>query len=422
MHTGPMAPGARTAAGADSLRLRAGDVIHPVDLVVALAALGVSALLGGIAVGLPLTVWAVLLGFCLPWAIRRRWPLPAFGIMVATAAGQVMAGPEIVLTTLFASPMLVASVYNVATRYRWHLSMAAALVALAWAGTGVGRYSSDLGLNIGDIGLVMLSVVTAWAVGALVRSRRQYICVLEERARQLEREKETQKRVVAAAERARIAREMHDIVSHSLSSVTLLADGASRKVHHEPDRAQQAIDMARDAARGALREMRRTLDLLRDDTDADGSCPRTPHPGLDDLEDLVADARATGLPAELTIRGEPVTLSEGLDLAVYRIVQESLTNARKHGGPELSRVEVSIDHPDPGGHPGSSNLIVRVVDDGAGESPSRVAHDDADGGGHGLVGMRERVSAVGGTIETGGQARGGYRVEARFPMDGGGQS
>lgn len=393
------------------------------DFALALAVFVYNAPIQGVGGASPWYEFGIPLGLCAPWVVRRRWPLTVMGIMLAAAVVQSLLAMDV----LVADFMLAAGVYNVALRYRWPFSSLAAGLTIAWGIVAFGSRLDELYLSIGDFGSIVLLVITAWTGGALIRVRRLHVESLEERARQLEREKETQQKVIAAAERSRIARELHDIVSHSLSSVVLLADGASLKVHDEPDRAQHAMELVRDSARGALGEMRRILDLLRDEqsaTETSGSGARAPRPGVADLDTLVAESRAAGLPVQLTVGGDPVGLSEGLDLAVYRIVQESLTNARKHAGPELTAVTVRIDYPTSSGVAGD-DLVVRIVDDGSGASTARPA-----GGGHGLVGMRERVGTFAGTLSAGtlsagtppagtlsaGTGRGGgYQVVAHFP-------
>jgi signal transduction histidine kinase len=225
---------------------------------------------------------------------------------------------------------------------------------------------------------------------------------LKERARQLEREKESQARIVAAEERARIAREIHDIVSHSLSVVVVMAEGASLKMRTEPERAEKAMLTVRDTGRNALTEMRRMLDVLRDGEPES----HKPQPGIAQLGPLIEGSRASGLPVEMTLQGEPVEVTAGVDLVVYRVVQEALTNARKHAGPLLSKVAVQLRYED-------DSLEVQITDDGQGPS----AHPGSEpGGGHGLVGMCERVAAYGGKLRTDPRPGGGFEVVATLPI------
>ena len=244
--------------------------------------------------------------------------------------------------------------------------------------------------------VLVLLPITAWVSGQLARTRRQHTQALEERNRQLEREREIQVRMAAARERTRIAREIHDVVSHNLSAVTLLADGAASAVRTDPEQARTAMLTARDAGREAMSQMRSMLSVLRSDDDADLG----PQPGLDDLDVLVEEARAAGSPVRVGITGDTTDIPAGTQLALYRIVQESLTNVRKHAGP-VDDVEVAIACCE-------DDIEVRVTDDGEGDASS------AASGGHGLVGMRERVAALDGTLESG-PTYGGYEVRAVLP-------
>lgn len=356
--------------------------------------------------GGPWYEFLIPVGLCGPWLLRRRWPLPAMGVVLIAALCQSLLG----MPVLVADVMLAAGVYNLASRYRWQVSVPPALLTICWILLSWGPRLDELFLNLGDLGVFVLLVVTAWTVGALVRTRRLQVESLKHRARQLEREKQTQQRASVAAERARIARELHDIVSHSLSSVVLLADGAAHTVDEDPDRARHAMELVRDSARGALGQTRQILDLLRDDESED-SRRRSPHPGVGDLEVLVADFDRAGPAARLRVEGEVVELSGGLDLAVHRIVQEALTNARKHGGARLGQVDVEVLFPPTSGE--RDSLQVRITDDGAGGGAS-----DADTDGHGLVGIRERVAALGGTLTAAPRPDGGFEVLARLPMTG----
>lgn len=233
-------------------------------------------------------------------------------------------------------------------------------------------------LRIGDLLLLASAVVLAWSWGTFVRARRTFIAAEQQRA--VERE------------RTRIARELHDIVSHGLSATVLLAEGAAAQVHTDPDRAEQAMLRVRDTGRNSLGEMRRMLAVLRDDEPA----PDLPQPGVADLERLVEDARGTGLPVVLASTARD--LPAGLDVTVYRLVQEALTNVRKHAGEGVSRVDVVVEDRGP-------ETVVRVSDDGAGPVGSGSS-------GRGLVGMRERVQAYAGTLRAGSRATGGFEVEA----------
>jgi signal transduction histidine kinase len=248
----------------------------------------------------------------------------------------------------------------------------------------------------------------SWLVGYALRERAVQTQAAEERAARAEREREIAARVAVAEERGRIARELHDVVAHAVS-VMVLQVGAVR--HRMPEGDAEVRDTLKDVeqtGRTALAEMRRLLNAMRHD---DESIDLVPQPGLSDLETLVAQVRAAGLPVRLAVEGDPVSLPPGLDLSAYRIVQEGLTNTLKHSGASEAAVQVRY---------GPRELEVEVRDDGSGGSGSSDARDgDSDTGlGHGLVGIRERVKIYGGQMSAGASRAGGYVLRARFPLDG----
>ncbi|NYJ32273.1 sensor histidine kinase [Nocardiopsis aegyptia] len=344
---------------------------------------------------------AISVLLCGLYPLRRRSPFTVFGAMLLAACAQVLvAGGS---TLLFADLVLVFTVHHMATRFRWTVSVPAAVLVAAWLPLAAAPMLRAGHMTIDAVVALVLVIAWAWTWGTLVRVRRAHIAGLQDRARQLEREREVQARIVAARERARIARELHDIVAHSLGVMVVVADGASTKASTEPERAREAMVRVRDTGRTAMAEMRRMLHILRDDEPGELS----PQPGTARLERLVEDSRAAGLPVALTVEGDPVPLAPGPDLAVYRVVQEALTNVRGHAGPALSRAEVVLRYRD-------SEVEVRVTDDGRGDAGA-----DASPGGHGLVGMRERVAACGGTVRAGGRPGGGFEVVAVVPTGSG---
>ncbi|GAA4977550.1 sensor histidine kinase [Yinghuangia aomiensis] len=247
---------------------------------------------------------------------------------------------------------------------------------------------------------VLLSVllIIAWVLGDSMRVKRAYYAELEGRAARLERERDAHAQVAAAAERARIARELHDVVAHNVSVMVVQADGAAYAIDGAPDRARDALGTIASTGREALAEMRRLLGVLRSESE---NRPYTPQPGVDQLGDLVDRVRDAGLSVELKITGVPVPLAQGVALAAYRIVQEALTNTRKHAGP-TANAAVHLAYREDG-------LAMTITDDGRG------ADAPGDGMGHGLVGMRERVAMLGGRIDTGPAPDGGWRVHAQLP-------
>jgi signal transduction histidine kinase len=227
--------------------------------------------------------------------------------------------------------------------------------------------------------------------GIVIRIRR-------DRERLLARERDERARAAVAEERARIARELHDVVAHAISVVVLQARGGRRSLASEPEEARRALDAIERTASQALVEMRRLLGMLRTDDEALGLAPQ---PGLGGLGTLVEQVREAGLPTDLRVDGEPRELPPGVDLSAYRIVQEALTNALKHAGAR-ARARVVLTY-------GEDELLLEVADDGAGPGQS-------NGTGHGLTGMRERVSVFGGRLESGPRPEGGFAVKARLPL------
>ncbi len=253
-------------------------------------------------------------------------------------------------------------------------------------------------ITVGGLAFFALLVFGPYVAGRAIAIRRAREALLEDRAMTLQREREALARAAVAEERARIARELHDIVAHSVSVIVVQAQGGGRMVTIDPQEAIGAFATIESTGRQALAEMRRLLGLLRA---PDEQIALAPQPSLTHLDELVASVRAAGLPVELAIEGDAAPLPAGVDLSAYRIVQEALTNALKHAGPARARVIIRYEH---------KTVELEISDDGRGEDPA------ADGG-HGLVGMRERVSLVGGDLEAGAASSGGYLVRARLPLD-----
>jgi len=238
-------------------------------------------------------------------------------------------------------------------------------------------------------------VLTALFAGLTAASGSRYLAWMDERARRLETERDQQAVIVAAAERTRIARELHDIVSHSLSVVITLADAAAVVGRSDPARGVEAMTETSEVARRALTDMRAMLGVLRTDETSAGLAPQ---PGIDDLGALVERIQATGLPVAFSIEGTPFPLSAAAELTVYRIVQEALTNTLRHATARHATVTIAYDQP---------QLRVRVADDGTAKAPD--AHR-----GHGVEGMRERAALHGGALRAGPDpdAPTGWLVEA----------
>jgi signal transduction histidine kinase len=366
-------------------------------LALALGLLGTGGLIGPhLWLRLPVTLLLVL-----PVAVRRKYPRPAFIVAVAAGAVQVIAARA---APSGADLAIVVLLYTLAAYRPRRESVAGLLTCLAGSAIAIGTWHAvDLGTTLADrllVGSIMFggTAVIAWVLGDSMRYRRAYYAALEERATRLEAERDAQAKISAAAERARIARELHDVIAHNVSVMVVQADGASYALRSEPERARQALAAISSTGRQALAEMRRLLGVLRS---GDSGADLAPQPGLDQLRELLDQARAAGLSVSLSLKGAPRPLTEGAELAAYRVVQESLTNTRKHAG-ILAAAAVTLRY-EPDG------LVVQVTDDGRGEAAQ------ADGAGHGLTGMRERIEMYGGTIEAGPLPAGGYQVTARLP-------
>ena len=257
----------------------------------------------------------------------------------------------------------------------------------------------DSATPIGDfffIGGIMFGV---WGAAIVVNSRQRLASELALRTVELEHEREEKARLAVAEERARIARELHDVVAHNLSVMIVQAGAERREVAEERPETAEVLETIEQTGRQAMAEMRRLLGMLRR---SDDELALAPQPSVEHLETLVAQVRDAGMPVELSVEGERRPLPSGVDLSAYRIVQEALTNALKHAGPASARVTVRY---------GRDELDIEVVDDG------RAAPNGNGAGGHGLVGMRERVALFGGDLATGHRRDGGYAIKARLPID-----
>ena len=338
-------------------------------------------------------VFSALLVAPLIW--RRRFPLATFAGISVVALVQ-----WILNVKLTADVTLLVYLYTVASRYPLRAGVLAA--AVVEAGTVMAAVRWPLtGLSWIETAVLLAGpVLASLLLGVSVRHRRNSFNALTERARQLERERDQQARIAAAAERTRIAREMHDVVAHSLSVMVTLSKGAALKQAAEPERARLAMRQVAATGHQALDEMRRLLGVLRTE---DAPQTRQPQPGIAQLDGLFDQVRSTGLAAGLTVTGTPAALPPGAELTVYRIVQEALTNTLKHAdGPTGVSVAIAC-RPD--------SVTVDVRDDGA-----RRAQPEASTAGHGLTGMRERAAVYGGAVTAGPGPRGGWHTHARLPI------
>ena len=354
----------------------------------------------------PGVIVPIVLLLCLVIALRRRMPekmlLLAFGLGVT----QVVLDVE----TSAADFALLVIVYTVAaTGARWasRLALATGLCAapvaqLRWPNVDSGTWG-----NVAQMIFLTVPFALAWVLGDSIRTRRAYFAQLEERAARLEKEREAQSKVAVAAERARIARELHDVVAHNVSVMVVQADGAAYVLDAAPDQAKKALETISSTGRQALAEMRRLLGVLRTGEHKEGG-EYVPQPDVEQIDDLVEKCRGAGLPVDFKIEGTPRPLPSGVELTAYRIVQEALTNTRKHGGPNTG-ASVRLVYFDDG-------LGLLVEDDGKGAPHELYEEGGADGQGHGLIGMRERVGMVGGTLDAGPRPGGGFRISALLPL------
>jgi signal transduction histidine kinase len=238
--------------------------------------------------------------------------------------------------------------------------------------------------------------VVIWLVGRAVHVQRGRVDRSHQLIRQLESERKSLAEAAVAEERVRLARELHDVVTHSISVMVIQAQGAQRVLAHDPDQASAALQVIENAGRTTLTEMRRLLGLLREDAAA----PRAPQPGLSDLAHLVEQVRSAGLPVTMSSTGTPVPLEPGIDLSAYRIVQEALTNSLEHARPATAAVSISWQ---------DDAVELLVTDTGA-----NITNGSPDG--RGLLGMRERVVTYGGELEATPMSEGGFRVRCRLPL------
>ncbi len=331
----------------------------------------------------------------LPLLLRRRLPFAAPVLCFAVQAGSAFADPTLGAETTALLAFLLA--FWVVGAYN-ERNQAIAGTAIGFACMGVvARVDERLGLEEAVSGILFGGTVSVIAYA--LQQRRKRAAGLEERAAELELDREQTESAAVAGERRRIARELHDVIAHSVTLMTVQAGAARLLLAEDPKRAREPVLSVEDTGRHALVELRRLLGILRAD---EGEASLAPHPGLSRIDDLLTQTRRAGLPVELAVGGEPRALPPGLDLTAYRIVQEALTNAHKHAGP--ARAHVSLRY-------GPEALELEVTNDGP------LAPSCGDGIGHGLVGMRERVAIYDGTFEAGPRTGGGYAVCARLPIE-----
>jgi signal transduction histidine kinase len=368
-----------------------------------------------------LTPALVQIALIAPLVWRRRAPSIVLGVVAVVGMFQWLFGPP-----LLADAALLVALYSVAVHEpRMHVVWAAGVLELGAVLASTRWRPADTVVR--SLAFLTATVVAAVGVGLTVRSGSEYLAWLAERARRLEIERDQQAVIVAAQERTRIAREMHDIVAHSLSVLVTLADAASTVSRSDPDRAAVAMSHASTVGRQALADMRSLIGVLRTDvtgadvtgadvTGADVTgADLVPQPGLAQLDDLLTQVRATGLAVEIDVAGPTSSLAPALQLSIYRIIQESLTNTLKHAGATRAHVVLRCD---------GFRVTVSVSDDGPGASSATPRGPggrltDPMTGGHGIKGMRERVLLHRGSLSAGPAPDGGWTVTGILRCDDG---
>jgi signal transduction histidine kinase len=327
--------------------------------------------------------------------LRRRFPLGAptatFALIVGFAAVSIQSGTD--LSFPFFCALAAMAIFGASDERRVAyagLPIAFAAVAFVWH-----KFHNHLS----ELPWVGGFFLAAWLVGFFLKSRSRQTDELRERAARLEREREAKARAAVADERARIARELHDVVGHSVSVMTVQASGVRRLLRPDQEREREALLIVEQTGREALAEMRKLVGVLRRPEEAPALAPQ---PSLKHVDKLVEQVRESGLAVDLKVEGEATNLPASVDLAGYRLVQEGLTNTIKHA--RATRADVFVRY-------GAEDVELVVADNGTGDG-------DGGGSGHGLVGIRERVSVVGGSLEAGPRPGGGFEVRARLPVNG----
>jgi signal transduction histidine kinase len=335
-----------------------------------------------------------MLAMTLPLFARRRYPLGApVAVGVAIAASSFV-DKRLVPHGLI--PILVSIAAFVLMGILKDRTQAVAGLALGIGVTAIVAHNDPKG-GVANFVFTSIAFLLAWTAAFAISRKFWEADEAKARAAQAEREREERARRAVSDERARIARELHDVVGHSVSLMTVQASAARRLLRPDQSKEREALAIVEQTGREALAEMRKMVGVLRRPEEAPALAPQ---PSLEYVDKLVEHARETGLPVELRIEGKPVQLPPGVDLTAYRFVQEGLTNALKHARARHAEVVVRY---------GDGDIELTVTDDGRGAG-------GGDGGGHGLVGMRERISVYGGELEAGAQAGGGYRLHARLPV------
>jgi len=332
-----------------------------------------------------------------PLVLRRVYPAPVFFVILAAwVVERTLDYPETPAGIGVAIAFYTIGA-ELSRRSSLRIGGITALFIVGWTGVGVLALESVTGVSLIT---TTISTVTPLLLGREVHERRRHVEELRERAERAEHDREEKAHRAVADERTRIARELHDVVAHQMTVMTLQADGARRIADGSDPRVVKALETISDAGHSALTEMRRMVGLLRTPEEASETKPL---PRLAEVEQLVEKVRAAGVPVDLEVEGDVRRLTDGTELSAYRIVQESLTNSVRHGGPDVTAtvaIEYKKDH-----------LDLLILDDGRGASV-----ESGDEVGHGIVGMRERITVLGGEFSAGPRTGGGYQVHAIIPI------
>jgi signal transduction histidine kinase len=348
-----------------------------------------------------------LAGASFPNAVRRYWPVPVLICVTACLTITTMLG-----SSFAPDPLIAPALYIIAVRFERRESLIA-LGAVEAAMVAALAVALATGSNAGDVTFNLLLPLAVWFIGDSRRARRAYVDGMAEQAARRQRDAVERAQRSVAEERLEIARELHDVVAHSLSVIAVQSGVGRHVLDTQPEEARKALAAIQSTSRSALNELRQMLGVLRRDTD--GQPVLQPAPEIGDLSTLVEQVRAAGVPIELTIHGTEVPLSSSIELSVFRIVQEALTNVVKHAGAAHASVAVTY---------GTEELVIEVIDDGSGGNGAGNGHvadgpmspDEPAAQHHGIVGMRERTAMFGGTLEAGPLPGVGYRVLARLPI------
>jgi signal transduction histidine kinase len=357
-------------------------------------------------------IWAVVLTLLivLPLLFRRFYPLPVLGLItIGIMIYRYFNIPESSFT--FYALLLAyfgAGAYG-KRNYRDWVRAAAGLVVIGmlaysvfFVETGSSAPARTILYQISVVLLNIFLLAAAWWIGEIFRSLREREIQLQERTVQLEKERDENAHRAVLDERVRIARELHDVVAHHVSVMGIQAGAARRVLKQQPEKANDMLSQIESSSRQAVGELQRLLGFLRQQNQVDDIAPQ---PGLKQIDGLLEQIRAAGLPVDLKIEGSVIPLSAGIDLAIYRIIQEALTNTLKHAGPATATVRVQYEE---------NNIAVEIEDNGHSTAPG----PENENKGRGLIGMRERVSLHGGEFRAGRLPQGGFLVRATLPLTG----